>query len=248
MKNIPCQLPNPKEFPEKLYMHFAGKIVVCFIILLSGFLALAHYLIGISQMWTISILLIFFIYISIPTKWYMQTIYRFFIGSFIGVICTSLLLYYIGWLIFIESGIYPSVKWIAIGSLILYFSIFIIELYQSRYIIDVLKQSIIKSIAYKADSGSFFSIGDWIKNLRKSSFNSGLGFSMTFGLIVGIPVILVGFFGGNPQVSAKILLNNNQDALLYLVISLSLIAVSIILISIAVKEFIKVIALIQLDD
>lgn len=98
MKNIPCQLPNPEKFPEKLYTHFKGKGVVFFIVLLSGFLALAHYLVGISQFWTLGILGFFFIYAVIPTKWYMQNTYRFFIGSFIGVLSTSLVFYYIGWI------------------------------------------------------------------------------------------------------------------------------------------------------
>ena len=129
MKKIPCQLPDPVEFPEKLYTHFQGKIAVCFIILLSGFLALAHYLVGISQLWTLAILLCFFTYVAIPTKWYMQNTHRFFIGSFIGVISTSLVFYYIGWLFFISIGIKISMPMLVLIPIIIYFFIFSIELY-----------------------------------------------------------------------------------------------------------------------
>ena len=110
MKNIPCQLPDPVEFPEKLYTHFGGKFGIPIItVMASWFLALAHYLTGISQLWTLAILGFFFIYAVIPTKWYMQNVYRFFISSFIGVLSTSLAFYYIGWVFFISIYIF-SVK------------------------------------------------------------------------------------------------------------------------------------------
>lgn len=62
MKKIPCQLPDPEKFPEKLYMHFAGKFGIPIIVVMaSWFLAIAHYLVGISQLWTL-IILGFFLY------------------------------------------------------------------------------------------------------------------------------------------------------------------------------------------
>jgi len=249
LKNLPCELPDPIEFPEKLYMHFGGKFGIPIVVLMaSWFLAFAHDLVGISQLWTLGILGFFFIYTVIPTKWYMQTVYRFLIGSFIGVLCTSLLFYYISWLFFIKSGVYSSVKLIMIGAIILYFTVFLLELYQSRGKINICKKLIKKSIEKINDDKFVFSIGCWIDNLKKSLFNSGLGLGLTITLYLSIPVIIAGFFGGHPQVSAKTMLNNNQDALVSLVIFLTMIALSMMLISFAVKEMIKIIALVRLDD
>lgn len=249
MKNIPCKLPDPIEFPEKLYMHFGGKLGIPIVVLMaSWFLAFAHDLVDISQLWTLFILGFFFIYAVIPTKWYMQTVYRFLIGSFIGVLCTSLLFYYIGWLFFIESGVYSSLKLTMIGAIILYFTVFLLELYQCRGKINICKKLIKKSIEKISDAEFVFSIGCWIDNLKKSLFNSSLGLGMTITLYLSIPVIIAGFFGGHPQVSAKIMLNNNQDALVSLVIFLTMIALSMMLMSFAIKELVKVVALIQLDD
>ena len=74
MKNIPCQLPDPVEFPEKPYMHFRGKAAIPLVIIMaSWFLAFAHYLAGIDQLWTLAILGFCLIYGIIPTKWYSQS-------------------------------------------------------------------------------------------------------------------------------------------------------------------------------
>ena len=248
LKNIPCQLPDPVEFPEKLYTHFKGKIVVFFIILLSGFLALAHYLIGISQLWTLIILSFFFIYTIIPTKWYMQNVYRFFIGSFIGVLSTSLVFYYIGWLFFISIDIDIPTSMLVLSTMIIYISIFSIELYQFRNKTNIYQQLIGKSVTNIDDRTSIFSFDIWITALKNSTANLGSGISMYILLILTVPVLIIGFFGGNPLISARIILDSNQDFLAYIVMCLVCIALSVFLIALVVEELLKVIALVQLDD
>ncbi len=248
MKNMPCQLPDPVDFPEKLYMHFAGKLGIPIIVVMaSWFLVFGHYLRNISQLWTIVILGFFFMYAIIPTKWYMQNVYQFFIGSFIGILCTSLLFYYIGWIFFMESGIYSSMKVIVISAVIVYLTVFLIELYHSGSKISICKVLIKKSII-KKDNEYIFQIGNWINHLKEPSFNEGLGFAMKITLYLSIPIILIGFFGGNPLISARIILNNNQDALVSLVMSIGSIALGIMMMSFAVKELLKIIALIQVED
>ena len=121
-----------------------------------------------------------------------------------------LLFYYISWLFFIKSGVYSSVKLIMIGAIILYFTVFLLELYQSRGKINICKKLIKKSIEKINDDKFVFSIGCWIGNLKKSLFNSGLGLGLTITLYLSIPVIIAGFFGGHPQVSAKTMLNNKS--------------------------------------
>ncbi|WP_352310030.1 hypothetical protein [Psychrobacter sp. W2-37-MNA-CIBAN-0211] len=248
MKNIPCQLPDPVAFPEKLYMHFKGKIAVFFIILLSGFLAFAHYLVGSSQLWTLTVLGFFFTYTMIPTKWYMQNVYRFFIGSFIGVLSTSLVFYYIGWLFFISIGIDIAMPMLVLSTIIIYISIFSIELYQFRNKIKVYRQLIEKSVTGVDKKTSVFSFDIWITALKSSSVNLGSGISMYILLILTVPVLIIGFFGGNPLISARIILDSNQDFLAYIVMCLVCIALSVFLIAVVVEELLKVVALIQLDD
>ena len=159
MKNIPCQLPDPVEFPEKPYMHFRGKAAIPLVIIMaSWFLAFAHYLAGIDQLWTLAILGFCLIYGIIPTKWYMQNVYRFFIGSFIGTLYISLLLYYIGWLFFFESGIYSSKILLMIVAIIVYFIIFSIELYQSLSKVSECKKMINLSILKTHNEGVFFQL------------------------------------------------------------------------------------------
>lgn len=84
--------------------------------------------------------------------------------------------------------------------------------------------------------------------------NASNSFTTNFFLILIIPVVLVvlvvlvGFIGGSPLVSAKILINNDEDILVSLIIFLGLIALSIALMPFAVKELIKIVALIQVED
>ena len=248
MKNIPCKPPDPVEFPEKLYMHFKGKIAVFFIILLSGFLALAHYLIGISQLWTLIILSFFFIYTIIPTKWYMQNVYRFFIGSFIGVLSTSLVFYYIGWLFFISIDIDIPTSMLVLSTMIIYISIFSIELYQFRNKTNIYQQLIGNSVTDIDDRTSVFSFDIWLAALKSSSLNLGSGISMYILLILTVPVLVIGFFGGNPLISARIILDSDQDFLAYIVMCFVCIALSVFLIALVVEELLKVIALVRLDD
>lgn len=248
LKNIPCQLPDPENFPEKLYIHFKGKGVVFFIVFLSGFLALAHYLVGISQLWTSAILSCFFIYVAIPTKWYMQNTHRFFIGSFIGVISTSLVFYYVGWLFFICIGVKIPMLILVLSTIIIYISIFIIELYQFRNKTSEYQRLIEKSIKEVNEEKPVFSFDIWITNLKKSSVNLGSGISMYILLILTVPVLIIGFFGGNPLISARVILDSDQDFLAYVVMCLVCIALSIFLVAIVVKEWLKIIALINLDD
>jgi hypothetical protein len=94
----------------------------------------------------------------------------------------------------------------------------------------------------------FFSIGSWINRLNKYYPNASNSFTTNFFLILIIPVVLVGFIGGSPLVSAKILINNDEDILVSLIIFLGLIALSIALMPFAVKELIKIVALIQVED
>jgi hypothetical protein len=229
-------------------MHFKGKIAVFFIILLSGFLAFAHYLVGISQLWTLTVLGFFFTYTMIPTKWYMQNVYRFFIGSFIGVLSTSLVFYYIGWLFFISIGIDIAMPMLVLSTIIIYISIFSIELYQFRNKIKVYRQLIEKSVTGVDKKTSVFSFDIWITALKSSSVNLGSGISMYILLILTVPVLIIGFFGGNPLISARIILDSNQDFLAYIVMCLVCIALSVFLIAVVVEELLKVVALIQLDD
>ncbi|MBF0658442.1 hypothetical protein IPZ60_06790 [Psychrobacter sp. NG25] len=249
MKNIPCQLPDPVKFPEKLYMHFGGKFgIPIIVVMVSWFLALGHYLIGISQLWTLAILGFFFIYAVIPTKWYMQNVYRFFIGSFIGILSTSLVFYYIGWIFFIIIDIDISIPMLVVSTIIMYISIFSIESYQFRNKIDVYQQLIEKSVIGIDDKASIFSFDIWITALKNSSANLGSGISIYILLILTVPVLIIGFFGGNPLISARIILDSNQDFLAYIVMCLVSIALGVFLITFAVRELLKVIALIQLDD
>ena len=166
MKNIQCQLPDPVAFPEKLYMHFKGKGVIPMIVIMaSWFLAFAHYLNGISQLWTLAILGVFLIYAVIPTKWYMQNIYRFFIGSFIGVFFGSLLFYYIGWLFFISIDIDIPISMLVLSTIIIYIFVFSIELYQFRNKINVYQQLIKKAVTGVDDKISIFSFDIFVKSI-----------------------------------------------------------------------------------
>jgi hypothetical protein len=247
LKNIQCQLPDPVAFPEKLYMHFKGKGVIPMIVIMaSWFLAFAHYLNGISQLWTLAILGFFFIYAVIPTKWYMQNLYRFFIGSFIGIFFGSLLFYYIGWLFFISRDI--DILMLVPSTVIIYISIFSIELYQFRNKINIYQQLIEKSIIGVDDKTSVFSFDIWITAIKNSSANLGSGISMYILLILAVPVLIIGFFGGNPLISARIILDSDQDILAYIVMCLVSIALGVFLITFVVKELLKVIALFQLDN
>jgi hypothetical protein len=247
LKNIQCQLPDPVAFPEKLYMHFKGKGVIPMIVIMaSWFLAFAHYLNGISQLWTLAILGFFFIYAVIPTKWYMQNLYRFFIGSFIGIFFGSLLFYYIGWLFFISIDI--DILMLVPSTVIIYISIFSIELYQFRNKINIYQQLIEKSIIGVDDKTSVFSFDIWITAIKNSSANLGSGISMYILLILAVPVLIIGFFGGNPLISARIILDSDQDILAYIVMCLVSIALGVFLITFVVKELLKVIALFQLDN
>lgn len=249
MKNIRCQLPDPVAFPEKLYMHFKGKGVIPMIVIMaSWFLAIAHYLNGIIQIWTLAILGVFFIYAVIPTKWYMQNLYRFFIGSFIGIFFGSLLFYYIGWLFFISIDIDIPILILVPSTVIIYLFIFSIELYQFRNKIKLYQQLIEKSVIGVDDKTSVFSFDIWITDLNNSSANLGSGISMYMLFILAVPVLIIGFFGGNPLISARIILDSNQDFLAYIVMSLVCIALSIFLITVAVKELFKIIALFRLDN
>lgn len=249
MKNIQCQLPDPVAFPEKLYMHFKGKGVIPMIVIMaSWFLAFAHYLNGISQLWTLVILGVFLIYAVIPTKWYMQNIYRFFIGSFIGIFFGSLLFYYIGWLFFISIDIDIPISMLVLSTIIIYIFVFSIELYQFRNKINVYQQLIKKAVTGVDDKISIFSFDIWIAILKNSSVNLGSGISIYILFILTVPVLIIGFFGGNPLISARIILDSNQDFLAYIVMCLVSIALGVFLITFAVRELLKVIALIQLDD
>lgn len=249
MKNIPCQLPDPVEFPEKLYTHFGGKFGIPIItVMASWFLALAHYLTGISQLWTLAILGFFFIYAVIPTKWYMQNVYRFFISSFIGVLSTSLAFYYIGWVFFISIDIDIPILMLVLSTVIIYIFIFSIELYQFRNKIKLYQQLIEKSVTSINDKKYFFSFDIWITDLKNSSANLGSGISIYMLLILTVPVLIIGFLGGNPLISARIILDSDQDVLAYIVMCLVSIALGIFLITFAVKELLKVIALFQLDN
>lgn len=78
--------------------------------------------------------------------------------------------------------------------------------------------------------------------------NLGSGISMYILLILTVPVLIIGFFGGNPLISARIVLDSDQDVLAYIVMCLVSIALGIFLITFAVKELLKVIALFQLDN
>lgn len=228
-------------------MHFSGKFGIPIIVVMaSWFLAIAHYLVGISQLWTLVILGFFFIYAVITTKWYMQNVYRFFIGSFIGVLSTSLLFYYIGWIFFISIGI--KIPILVLSTIIIYIFIFSIELYQFRNRASVYQRLIEKSIIKADEEKPVFSFDIWITNLKKSSVNLGSGISMYILLILAVPVFIIGFFGGNPLVSARIILDSNQDFLVYIVMGLVSIALGVFLITFAVRELLKIIALIQVED
>ena len=248
MKNIQCQLPDPVAFPEKLYMHFKGKGVIPMIVIMaSWFLAFAHYLNGISQLWTLAILGVFLIYAVIPTKWYMQNIYRFFIGSFIGVFFGSLLFYYIGWLFFISIDIDIPISMLVLSTIIIYIFVFSIELYQFRNKINVYQQLIKKAVTGVDDKISIFSFDIWIAILKNSSVNLGSGISIYILFILTVPVLIIGFFGGNPLISARIILDSNQDFLAYIVMCLVSIALGVFLITFAVREPLKIIAVIRLN-
>ncbi|GAA0317382.1 hypothetical protein [Psychrobacter aestuarii] len=246
MKNMLCRLPDINEFPEKLYMHFIGKISIPAVVLIASWsLAFAHYLLEISQFWTVFILSFFLMYTVIPTTWYMYKTYRFFIGSFIGTLCTSLLFYYIGGVFLIETGFKISLKILAIVLIVFYFSLFFLDIYISYKNINIYKEIIKNSIKIDSNGSFVFMIDFWIKGLKKSSFNSGLGLSMIVMLCLSVPIIIAGLFGGHPQVSAKIMLNNNQNSLVSFVISLSMIALSMMFLSLSVKEFLKLNALVS---
>ena len=73
----------------------------------------------------------------------------------------------------------------------------------------------------------FFSFDIWITSLKKSSVNLGSGISMYILLILSVPVLVIGFFGGNPLVSARIILDSNQDFLAYIVMSLVCLALGV---------------------
>ncbi|WP_296175053.1 hypothetical protein [Psychrobacter sp. UBA2769] len=93
----------------------------------------------------------------------------------------------------------------------------------------------------------FFSFDIWITSLKKSSVNLGSGISMYILLILSVPVLVIGFFGGNPLVSARIILDSNQDFLAYIVMSLVCLALGVFLITFAVREPLKIIAVIRLN-
>lgn len=177
----------------------------------------------------------------------MLNTYRFFIGSFIGVLSTSLVFYYIGLLFFISIGIKISMTILILSAIIIYVLIFIVELYQFRNKASVYQQLIKKSITNNNEKGHFFSFDIWITNLKKSSVNLGSGISIYILLILAVPILIIGFFGGNPLVSARIILDSDQDFLAYVVMCLVCIALSIFLIAIVVKEWLKVISLIRLN-
>ncbi len=177
----------------------------------------------------------------------MQNTHRFFIGSFIGVISTSLVFYYIGWLFFIGIGIKISIPMLVLIPIIIYVFIFSIELYQFRNKASVYQQLIEKSIVDVNEEKAFFSFDIWITNLKKSSVNLGSGISMYILLILIVPVLIIGFFGGNHLISARVILDSDQDFLAYIVMSLVCTALSVFLIATVVKELLKVIAVIRLN-
>jgi len=95
-----------------------------------------------------------------------------------------------------------------------------------------------------------FSLDIWITSLKKSSVNLGSGISMYILLILSVPVLVICFFGGNPLVSARIILDSNQDFLAYIVMSLVCLvclALGVFLITFAVREPLKIIAVIRLN-
>lgn len=177
----------------------------------------------------------------------MKKIYRFSIGSFIGVLSTLLVFYCIGWIFFMSIDIKLPVTTLVLGIIIIYISIFSIDLYQFQNKTSVYQRLIEKSIGDINEEKKFFSFDIWITSLKKSSVNLGSGISMYILLILSVPVLVIGFFGGNPLVSARIILDSNQDFLAYIVMSLVCLALGVFLITFAVREPLKIIAVIRLN-
>ena len=67
-------------------------------------------------------------------------------------------------------------------------------------------------------------------------------------LILSVPVLIIEFFGGHPLISARIILDSNQDFIAYIVMCLVCIALGVFLIALVVEELLKVIAVIRIND
>ena len=156
----------------------------------------------------------------------------------------SILLYWLDFFMSIYIKI-PVTK-LVLGIIIIYISIFSIDLYQFQNKTSVYQRLIEKSIGDISEE-KFFSFDIWITSLKKSSVNLGSGISMYILLILSVPVLVIGFFGGNPLVSARIILDSNQDFLAYIVTSLVCLALGVFLITFAVREPLKIIAVIRLN-
>jgi len=76
----------------------------------------------------------------------VKNIYRFSIGSFIGVLSTLLVFYCIGWIFFMSIDIKLPVTTLVLGIIIIYISIFSIDLYQFQNKTSVYQRLIEKSI------------------------------------------------------------------------------------------------------
>ena len=84
--------------------------------------------------------------------------------------------------------------------------------------------------------------------MKRGDFNSNEGVSLNLILILLVPVLIIGFFAGSPILSAKLIVDSELNKIAYLTIAVVLFIIGILFTIFLVREILKLIALINLDD
>lgn len=249
MKNIFCKQPNFEHFEYSAFYCFKAKGAIWLAIMMMILaLPFAHYLLNIAQWWTAIIFIFLFTFVSIPYSWYMKNLYRYLISSLVGSLGLTMSLYYAGTLFLIYAGLNIPVTWIVVFAILFFIIINIVEVYAIQKHLEIYQDLLRKSIKHEKESGKpKLYIEDWVQQLEQASAKFSTGKAWKIGIIIGIPVLIAGAFGG-PLVPAKILLNNGQEHIVSWIVSLSLIAGATVFTMYTANEFLKIVSAWQLQD
>lgn len=237
---INTKLPNPDTFKESLDAHCSGKWYAFVSFFGVAFLGFGNMLNELPQAITLYIFAFYFIYLIIPTSFYMKGYHWFFVNSWLVGVTTVALFTYAVTLNLYRLEVY-------IDNLNLYtyaiiFIIFIIDFFEKRRKLIVYRNIISNSI----DQHVFY-VERWLIDLEESKTYQGMSFALWVGLIILGIVIVVGSMFGGGLMTAKVLLNSGFDFLVEVVIGFGLFGLNMFILSRFTHETLKLVAAYQVS-